>query len=545
MKSFAKEHPVLVLTNMAFMSIMPINEILLPHLYGKLLDAMQNKKTIIKYLVSVICILTIVQIGYSLGDWHDTLLNPTFQSYIRQSMLNKIMEKYENNYEDLTVGDIITKLVKAPFILMQWFISLKDYIIPYLLVFISASIYFITYDVVLGVSLIVTMIMMGILLISSPMKCSQETIELSRVYHELHEEIDDILRNLLSVYGGNQKNFELNRVLEIDKQYKKSFSNTMTCILKYKVMAIPVIVTFFSIFIIRSNYLIHQNKMKTSNFVSLFMMLLYMVGSLSWTVDIMRNIIFDWGAIKETERILELKDLPTNTLLNSHDSRLQIPFNGIGLYNVSFTYPGSKDPILNNFSMYFNPGEKVVLLGDIGSGKSTVLKLLMRFYLPDQGDIFINGEWYSNLTTYQIRKQIGYIPQTPVLFNRSVYDNIKYGNVKITNDQIDHLFHEYNIYHEFTNLENGLETPIGKNGSKLSGGQRQLIWCIRVMLSNPDIILMDEFTSAMDQKTKDIIIKMLNVMIKGKTVIMVTHDDYLLRIADRRIYIKNGQILSR
>jgi ABC-type multidrug transport system fused ATPase/permease subunit len=519
---------------------MPINEVLLPHMYGKLVDAVQHKKSFVKYFAFVISLLVVVQIGYSLGDWHDTLLNPEFQSFLRQKMLSSIIDKYENCYEDITLGDVITKFVKTPGILIQWFARVKDYLIPYTLVFICAVVYFMYYDVMLGVSLMVTMIAMVYLLISSPFKCKDQTIEKSKIYNRLHEEIDDVLRNLMSVYGSNEKEQELERIEKLDNEHKKAFMKTMLCILKYKFISIPIIMVFFGVFVYRCNKLIRIGKLKTSSFVSLFMIILYMMGSLMWLVDIMRDVIFDWGMIKETENLLEYEKKVPKKL----DLALQPPNKGIGLYNVTFKYDAAIEPTIKNVSVFFNPGETTILMGDIGSGKSTILKLLMRFYLPQEGDMFIDGKWYADLTTYQIRRNIGYVQQTPILFNRSVYENIKYGNPNITNDNIDQVVHELGIQKEFSNLEDGLNTTVGKNGSKLSGGQKQLVMTLRILLQNPDYLFLDEPTASMDTKTKEVLFYMLDkIMEKGKkTVIMITHDPYLLKKADRKIYLKKGEI---
>ena len=532
---FSKEHPYKMIINMIFMTLIPINEVLLPHLYGKLLESIQKKKKFMKEFLCLIFVLIVVQCGYSLGDWHDTFINPSFQSFVRQSMLNTILEKYDNKYQDIAAGDIITKFVKAPFIMIEWFKSIKDYLMPYILVIICASIYFCYYDVILGLSLIITMTMILLLLIISPFTCIKETSEQSRVFHQLHEEIDDILRNLIAVYASEQQKQELERIRVMDGEYKIAFSDTMKCCLKYKIIGIPLIITFFTIFVYRCNYLITNNKLKTSTFVSLFIIILYMMSSMMWMVDIIRNIIFDWGMIKETENMLEY--VPLIPIVSNNTSKL-IPSNGIGLYNVNFSYDDSIEPVLKNISLYFAPGEKVVLTGNIGCGKSTILKLFMRFYIPQSGDLFINGKWYSEMETNQIRHKIGYIPQTPILFNRSIYDNIKYGNNTITNMYIDQTIEQLQIANEFSNLENGLETMIGKGGSKLSGGQKQLIWCLRVLLQDDiDVILMDEFTSAMDAKTKDLIIKILDILLNDKIIIMVTHDPYLIKFATRNVAI--------
>ena len=252
----------------------------------------------------------------------------------------------------------------------------------------------------------------------------------------------------------------------------------------------------------------------------------------------MRDILLDWGMIKETNKLLEFKKTPTNYLYQDIDP----PKNGIGLYQVSFKYTNANDYTLKDITIHFKPGENTALLGDIGSGKTTLLKLMMRLYMPNVGDLFINNQWYSHQTTYQIRRSIGYVPQNPILFNRSIYDNIKYGN-DISNQDIDYIVDDLGISKEFSNLTNGLNTLVGKNGSKLSGGQRQLIWCLRILLVNPEIILLDEPTASMDVKTKDLLFYMLDkIMTKEKTVIMITHDPYLLKKCTNKVFLKNGEI---
>lgn len=538
---FFKAHPVLLIINMCFMLLMPINEVLLPHLYGKLVEAVQSQTGFLKIFITVIVMVLIVQFLTALGDWHDTLLNPEFQKFIRNNMLAKVMEKYETNYEEITTGDLITKFVKTPAIFTQWFSRFKDYLLPYALVFLCAAIYFTYYDRILGLSLISTISLMIYLLLTSPYHCKDYTIEKSRLYSKIHEDIDDILRNILSVYTSNQKEKELKQIRDLEDKYKKSFMDTMLCILKYKIISVPVVVIFFGIFIYRCNVLIKDKKMKPSSFVSLFMIILYLIGSFIWLIDILRDIIFDWGMIKETEKHLDSRN--TESQVTTAPPTQQPP-SGIGLYNVTYTYKGSKDPVLENLSINFEKGKKTLLLGEIGSGKSTILKLLMRFYYPSSGDLYANNTWYSTMSTYDIRTRIAYVPQQPILFNRSVLDNIRYGNPNVSDQDIIHLLKDIGVYKEFSKLEGGLYSEIGKNGSRLSGGQRQLLWCLRILLKNPDILILDEPTSAMDNKTKDLLFKILDIVMKGKTVIMVTHDPYLLQMADTKVYMSHGKIVN-
>lgn len=538
---FFKEHPVMVIINMLFMLLMPINEVVLPHFYGKLIESVQKNTNFQKYFIISITLLLVVQILTTLGDWHDTILNPTFQEYIRNNMLEKIFMKYETNLEDITTGDIITKFVKTPSIFINWFSRFKDYLIPYALVFFCASIYFLYYDKILGISLIVTISTLIYLLMSAPYHCREHTIEKSRLYSEIHEYIDDILRNLTSIYGCSQEKQELANVSKLEGEFKRSWMDTMLCTLRYKIISVPLVITFFGIFVYRSRTLILTKKMTTASFVSLFMILLYLVGSLMWVIDIMRDIIFDWGMVKETERQLERAILPCDTRIEN----VIAPPSGIGLYDITFKYPQSSMSVLENFSLHFEEGKKTVLVGDIGSGKSTVLKLLMKYNCPHKGDLYVKGHWYSKIPSWQVRRVIEYVPQQPILFNRTILDNIKYGNPSISDGMIKETIHNLGIEGEFSKLKDGLHTLAGKNGGNLSGGQRQLVWCLRVLLSKPEILILDEPTSALDEKTKDLVFQILNVLMKNKTVIIVTHDPYLLKIADKVVHMRNGKVIDR
>jgi len=156
--------------------------------------------------------------------------------------------------------------------------------------------------------------------------------------------------------------------------------------------------------------------------------------------------------------------------------------------------------------------------------------------------MYLDGVPYAHIQAIDLRRRVGYVPQTPILFNRSIIDNILYGNVRYTRNDVENIMKFFGVYDEFANTEHGLDTNIGKNGSRLSGGQRQLIWCMRVLLYDPDILILDEPTASIDEKTKRVLHSMLNIIMQNKTVIMVTHDPFLEGIASRIVTIKQGRV---
>jgi len=250
--------------------------------------------------------------------------------------------------------------------------------------------------------------------------------------------------------------------------------------------------------------------------------------------DQVRDMIFEVGIISNFEDMFSYKHIYKNE--DIPDS-LIIPQQGLYLYNISFSYSSTLKPTISHFNLYINNGDRICIVGEIGSGKSTILKLLLKLHEPNYGTIFLNGVSYNNISVKNIRKIIGYVPQQPILFNRSILENIKYSNPHVDDEYIINLLYQLN-------LSEGLNTKIGKNGSKISGGQRQLIWSLRILLHNPDILILDEPTASLDEKTKSLLIRLYEHFMTDKTIIMVTHDQTLMKYAKRMIVMDSGKIVN-
>ena len=542
---FVKARTLTVATNLAFTLLYPVQDIVLPHYYGNLIDALTHNKDIMKNAVFVLCIFVFVELGFIMSDWHDIKTLSTFQTFCRQEVLQNIMKKYEANYSDLYLGDIMSKLVKIPFTVIVWYERIKQYIIPYTLVFGFAVCYFGSYDTVLGIALLITSILYATIVAGVPNHyCRGASTAKDQMMNQIHEEIEDTLRNFIALHGDEaQQREEIQRLSGYEQLFTSKFAETMKCLMHTKVYTSLVIVCFITVFILRSYYLLKKKVIDTAKFSSLFLIMIYVLNCMIHVEGQMRDMIFDWGVICESD------DMFNKYPVNPNDHKPMVVHDvpqraGIGMKNVRFTFPGKGNCILEDVTFHIDKGETVVVLGDIGSGKSTILKLLCKFNDPDSGCIYIDGVPYRETTLKDIKKRVGYVPQQPILFNRSVIENITYGTSGITREHVEMFIRQIGVDKEFVNLEEGLDTKIGKNGSKLSGGQRQIVWIIRTYFQNPDIIILDEPTASLDEKSKDVIKLLLNVLMKEKTTIIVTHDDSLLEMADRKLYVREGRIVE-
>ncbi|KAF2955457.1 ABC transporter ATP-binding protein [Marinitoga sp. 38H-ov] len=235
------------------------------------------------------------------------------------------------------------------------------------------------------------------------------------------------------------------------------------------------------------------------------------------------------------ERIFEILDEPKEELndeifLLSDAKKLPKDINykntAIEFKNVSFSYNNEK-PVLENLSFKIKNGERALIIGKSGIGKSTIFKLLLKFYIPQNGNIKIFGKNIEEYDVDEIRDLITYVPQDYKLFNDTIYENIKYGNLNATDEEIINVAKLTNAHQFIEKLEKGYDTVIEENGKNLSGGQKQKIAIARALLKDAPILLFDEITASLDKETKEILIETLKNIPKNKTILIISHEEFL------------------
>jgi len=249
------------------------------------------------------------------------------------------------------------------------------------------------------------------------------------------------------------------------------------------------------------------------------------------------------SALAAAERIFELLDIQPE-VKDSENAIEMPPIKGeITFENVTFGYDPNH-PVVNNISFKINPKETIALVGPTGAGKSTIVKLLCRFYDPQQGSIKIDGYDIRMFTQKSLRKQMGIILQETLLFSGTIKDNIRYGKPDATDEEVINAAKAVGAHEFIMNLPNGYETKVGEKGLGLSFGQKQLIAFARAILKDPAILIMDEATSSIDPYTDLLIRKAMRTLLKDRTAIIIAHRLSTVRDADRILVINNGRIVE-
>ena len=212
--------------------------------------------------------------------------------------------------------------------------------------------------------------------------------------------------------------------------------------------------------------------------------------------------------------------------------------------NVSFSYK-TGEQVLEDFSLKINKGEKIALVGTTGSGKSTIVNLICRFYEPTSGEILIDGRNYKERSQLWLHSNLGYVLQTPHLFSGTVKDNIRYGKLDATDEEIINAAKAVNAYDFIMSLKKGFDTEVGEGGNKLSSGEKQLISFARAIIKKPAIFVLDEATSSIDTETEVLIQKAIENVLRDRTSFIIAHRLSTIRTSDRILLIDNGKVVEQ
>ena len=248
-------------------------------------------------------------------------------------------------------------------------------------------------------------------------------------------------------------------------------------------------------------------------------------------------------ALAAAQRVFDVLDLPEEVHDLSDAKELPAVTGSVRFEHVSFSY-NAGDEILHDLSFEAKPGQAVGLVGPSGAGKSTIASLLPRFYDCDEGTIRIDGTDIKHVTLDSLRQQVGIVPQETILFNGSVYDNILYGRLDATKEEIEAAAKAANAHDFIMELPNGYSTLLGDRGVNISGGQRQRIAIARAILKDPRILVLDEATSALDTESERLVQEALNRLMVGRTSIIIAHRLSTIKNADRILVLDKGNLVE-
>ncbi|MBP9864517.1 ABC transporter ATP-binding protein [Patescibacteria group bacterium] len=269
----------------------------------------------------------------------------------------------------------------------------------------------------------------------------------------------------------------------------------------------------------------------------------YLTGLFGALRPIARILRRMYEALAEAKEMVDILDMPYEIKDKRKAKLLEVKKGKIEFQNVVFNYHKTRR-VLDDFSLAIKPREKVALVGSSGAGKSTVVKLLFRFYDLDRGNILIDGQKISDVTQESLRNAIALVPQEPILFHRTLMENIRYGKRDATDAEVMEAARKAHCDEFISQLPLGYETHVGERGVKLSGGERQRVAIARAILKNAPILVLDEATSSLDSESESLIQDALHQLMKDKTVIVIAHRLSTIMQMDRIVVMEDGGVVD-
>ena len=363
----------------------------------------------------------------------------------------------------------------------------------------------------------------------------------AKTSNKLNGQLADVISNVLAVKSSGAEATEQKFFAKTVSSWRNSSLDVMRGFLKVSTiyssinMVIKIGAIAFAVYAAQNNLV---------SVASVYLIITY-TGSVAHELWNMNGIMRNYNRIiGNANDMVEILQTPT-TLIDKSDSKLKVTNGKISMDKITFTHDeGQGDTLFHDFSLDIKPGEKIGLVGASGSGKTTLTKLLLRFADIDSGKITIDGQDISEVTQASLRAKIAYVPQEPLLFHRSVRENIAYGRPDATDAEIEEAAKKAGAYDFIVGLKDGFDTMVGERGIKLSGGQRQRVAIARAILKDAPILVLDEATSALDSESEALIQKSLKTLMKNRTSIVIAHRLSTISKLDRIIVLKNGKIVE-
>ena len=526
-----------------------ITNLISPPILGSVVDSLTDLTEGVHEL-TIIPIALIIAYGLSriatklFGELRNAIFSKVSQNAIRQLTLNTFAHlhslslQFHLNRKTGALSKFIDRGTKGVDFLMNYVLF---NVIPTIIeIFFVAGILFILYGFKYAVVTLVTIL----LYVYLTYIITQWRLKFRRRMNEadnmVSSKLVDSLLNYETVKYFNNENYEFDRLDNSLKDYEGAAVENEFSLSYLNITQTVVIITGITLMLSMSVFDIKAGAISIGGFVVINAYMFQLYQPLNFFGSVYRNIR---QSLTDMENLFSLwSEKPYET--NQNTNLLQSTEASIRFENVSFDYDVRRT-IIQNISFEVPNGKKVAIVGPTGAGKSTISRLLFKFYNPKSGSIYVNNQNIKEISQQSLRKIIGVVPQDTVLFNETIYYNISYGNPEASEQEIYEAAKNADIHEFIKTLPDGYNTLVGERGLKLSGGEKQRVAIARAILKKPSIFFFDEATSALDTTTEKEIQKNLEMISNNKTTLVIAHRLSTAADADNIIVLDKGKIIEQ
>ena len=514
-----------------------------PYLAGKLLDIASGKSvpyfnSINQIAIALVVILFVQGIFSFTRVYTFSIVSERSLADLRRTVYQKIIWLPLSFFDNRRVGELMSRITADVGTLTDMFsFTLAELLRQFLTLILGTIIIFFLAPKLTGFMLLTfpVLVVLALLFGKYIRKLSKKTQD---KLAEANVVVEESLQSVSVVKAFTNELFEINRYADTLKEVVNVAIRTA----RYRGLFISFII--FALFggIVAVGwygaYLVQSNEITVGELFSFVIYTSFIGGSIAGLGDIYTQL---QRAIGASERLLEILKEEDES---AGKSTAAVKLNGkIEFQNVFFAYPTRNDvTVLKDLNFTIEPGEKVALVGQSGSGKSTIINLLLRFYAVGEGAIKVDDNPVSNFNLTAYRRNLGIVPQEVILFGGSIRENIAYGKPTATFDEVREAARQANALEFIESFPERFDTLVGERGVKLSGGQRQRIAIARAILKNPSILILDEATSSLDAQSEVLVQEALEKLMDGRTSIVIAHRLSTIKKVDRIFVIQNGRL---
>jgi len=505
-----------------------VRVIVAPIFYSKFFKEKNEFIPIIKQVCLVWIFLSIIYIIWTRLQYK---VVPDFLAYIRTRIIQDYITMNETDFNDSDFSSDVNNILEMTRSIRDLFLFGCETLIPILFLIVALNIFFLFQYPLIGIINLVgntINVLFGINSYKNLLKMSNIRLE---NYLKLAGKMDENFNNLFNMYINNKTTDFMNEHKEIEKEYYDSHHEQMLAVenMACKIRYNNYIFAFISLFSLYKKY----SKL---DFIKNLFIYSFYLSAIENSAEYVPLIISTYGNVVKTYQKF-IKSTPLTKLSRpTYQYNLENFQGNIKFDNISFKYPNTENYTIKNFSLEIEPKTKVVIVAQSGAGKSTLMKLILGFYKLDEGNILLDGLNIKEIDPISIREKINYVNQKTLLLKDTIMNNIKYGNNK-SDQEIITILNQYDLLKIFNPPENNpescLQNMVNKNGNNLSLGMQKVIFLIRGILKDAVVFIFDEPLTSIDPNTRENVIKMIKEKTEGKTVIIITHDMEITKIADK------------
>ena len=475
-------------------------------------------------------------------NYYGHVMGTRIERDMRIDLFKKIQTLDSDYFDDHKTGSIMTYIVGHLRDISEMSHHTPENVFVSLIMIIGSFVILLNIHIMFTIIVFIFIVFLVIFSAQRRKKMMAASRRTRATHEEINSEVENSIGGIRLTKAFTNEDFELKKFTNVTYRYQDSFDSF------YKQMGIfssgtnLFIDLLYVAVLVFGGYYVYLGQITIGEYVAYFMFVSYLIQPIRTLIQTMEMVQKGWTGYEKFYKILQINpkiNSPKNPLfLNGEAGKIEFR-------NVNFQYETSREHVLHNFSTVINPGMKVALVGETGVGKSTISKLIPRFYDVNEGEVLVDGHNVKEYDTYSLRHHIGHVQQDVYIFYGTMKDNILYGRPEASFEEVVDAAKKANIHNFIVSLENGYDTLVGERGVKLSGGQKQRISIARVFLKNPPILILDEATSSLDNVTEKLIQKALDELSEGRTTLVIAHRLSTVSNADEILVLTDKGITER